>query len=193
MKMEIAKKKRGVRWWLVGERIFQRLFHIKTLTSEEDLLLVRMRRYQGRQTILLQDGTAIKRGDQVLEIHLNNHFLLDLHRRAHSDIQLAKSLLHEMKRMLVLLASYVDHPERESVKALYGISMIHRGIAALGFSTVSISRGLFYYATTWYLRLLLSTLHPQGRSRLQKRSDQLVPKQVILSRAELVSRYAKKD
>ena len=124
---------------------------------------------------------------------MNNHHLLQLHRQANSDLQLAKSLLQGMKRMLVQLASYLDHPDRESVKALYGISLIHRGVQSLGFSTVSLSHGLFYDLTTWYLRLLLSILHPQGRGRLQERPDQLIPKQVVLSRAELLSRYAKKD
>jgi hypothetical protein len=155
-------------------------------------LLVRIRAYRGR-SILLEDGTELARGDLVLEIHLNNEHLVHLHEEANSEVRLAKRLVREIRGVLAEAAVYLEHPEREAVKALYGISMIHRGVQALGFRTVAMRRGAFYYATTWYLRLLLAFLHPLGRSRLAERADQLVPKQVVMSRRELLARYGKKD
>lgn len=192
---EMEKKKRhvGTRLWLLWEQAFQRLFRVQPVRSANDFLLVRPRRYTGKQPIQLDDGTVIEPGDPLIEIHLNNHYLLHLHRQANSDIQLAKLLLQETRQMLEVLAAYLDHPERESVKALYGISLINRGVRSLGFTTLSMSNGFFFTATKWYLRLLLGTLHPQGRSRLQKRRELLNPQQIVLSRRTLLSRYLKRE
>jgi hypothetical protein len=177
------------RVWLGWEHLFQRLFHVQKLRSDRDLLFVRMCRYKGREAIELDDGTVIQRGDQLLEIHLNNEQLLALHGQAHSEMQLAKLLVKEMRRALRVVATHLNHPDHEAVKALYGISLINRGIGPLGFRKVSMSRGLFALATKWYLRVLLRALHPQGRERLRVRTDALVPQQVVLSRQELFARY----
>ncbi|MBL0388980.1 polysaccharide deacetylase family protein [Tumebacillus sp. ITR2] len=177
------------RVWLGWEHLFQRLFHVQTLRSDRDLLFVRLCRYKGREAIELDDGTVIQRGDQLMEIHLNNEQLLALHGQANSEMQLAKLLLKEMRRALRVVASHLNHPDHEAVKALYGISLINRGIGPLGFRKISMSRGLFALATKWYLRVLLRVLHPQGRERMKIRTDALVPQQVVLSRQELFARY----
>ena len=93
--------------------------------------------------------------------------------------------------MLVQIASYLNHPDRESVKALYGISLIHRGANVLGFSTIAMSKGLWFNLTTWYLRFLMTILHPLGWLRLQERTEEMIPKQIVLSRSRLLSLYSK--
>jgi peptidoglycan-N-acetylglucosamine deacetylase len=187
-----VKLKIRVRIWLAVERMLQRLLHLQTIESQDDLLLFRIRPYRGKQPILLDDGTEIKQGDEVMEIHLNNHYLLHLHGQSGSDVRLAKSLIRNMKSILIKVASYLNHPDRESVKALYGISLIHQGAQVLGFSTSLLSKGLFSRITTWYLRFLMTVLHPLGRLRLQEKTEQLIPMQIILSRSQLFSLYAKK-
>ncbi|MGB8954651.1 MAG: hypothetical protein WCC10_04710 [Tumebacillaceae bacterium] len=126
-----------------------------------------------------------------MEIHFNNHYLLHLHGQSGSDVRLAKSLIRDMKSMLIKVASYLNHPDRESVTALYGISLIHQGAQVLGFSTLLLPKGLFSQITTWYLRFLLTVLHPLGRLRLQDNTEQLIPMQIVLSRSQLFSLYAK--
>ncbi|KEO81144.1 polysaccharide deacetylase family protein [Tumebacillus flagellatus] len=187
--MDMDRQRVGTRLWLMWEHLFQRLYGVQKLRSDEDLLMVKPIAFKGHEAIRLEDGTVIQRGDRLLEIHMNNDRLLVLHEQANSEMQLAKMLVKETRKVLKEAAVYLNDPQNEGIKALYGISFIHRGVEPLGFKTLSMSRGLFASATKWYLRVLLFFLHPAGGDRLKLRTDQLVPYHVVLSRQELFSRY----
>lgn len=50
-------------------------------------------------------------------------------------------------------------------------------------------QGLFRRMTTSYLRLLLSVLHPEGKNRIGRRTEQLIPMMLIHTRASLARRF----
>jgi len=83
-------------------------------------------------------------------------------------------------------------PELKEIKALVGISLLHRGlIHGLGFEVQPLKQGLFRKMTTSYLRLLLSVLHPEGKRRIGRRTEQLVPMRLIHTRMSLKHHFSR--
>lgn len=70
---------------------------------------------------------------------------------------------------------------------MYGITLIHRGAAKLGFTVSELPNGAFARTTKVYLRMLLYALRPDGKK--QTREELLVPKRVAMSRQQLMERY----
>lgn len=59
----------------------------------------------------------------------------------------------------------------------------------LGFTVSDLGKGLSSMFVKWYLRLVMGSLHPEGIKRLQLRKDQLTPKTIWMSKAELLRLY----
>lgn len=90
------------------------------------------------------------------------------------------------KSMQQINEAFESQSEFRQVKALLGITLLHRGLThGLGFEQQNIKSGVFERITTIYLRLLLSAMHPEGRHRISRRTEQLVPMLLIHSRASL--------
>lgn len=63
--------------------------------------------------------------------------------------------------------AFESQSEYQQVKALMGITLLHRGLThGLGFEQQQMKSGFFTRITTVYLRLLLSAMHPEGRKEL---------------------------
>lgn len=175
--------------WQVWELAFDKLAGLKPIGDEkENLFRLAVRDYRG-QTMQLPDGTLLAPGDKVGEIHLNNHFLQHLTSRARSLELTGIMLLRETRRSLPLLArAIVQDPSYQGIKALIGITMIHRGTVQLGFTVHELSPGL-RSVVAWYQRWLLYLMHPGGLAHLRRQWHKLVPKKVVISRQELLQRY----
>jgi hypothetical protein len=105
-------------------------------------------------------------------------------------MQLMVMLIRRMEQLLPQISRYMlDDPEFKDVKGLYGITIIHRGTAKFGFTVVDLPKGIFSMFTRLYLRLLLYVIHPQGKERMQTKTELLVPKIVAISKRELINRY----
>ena len=183
------KKKVMVSIWLKWERVFNWFFHIHPIDDNHPFLNVRIRTYWGK-TVQLSDGEKIQRGDRVLELHFNNEVLYNMGIHSRSSIQLAIQMIRTTEQLLPkTLPIILNHPNYEKIKALYGVSMIHRGTKQFGFTVNNLPRGPFSFFTKIYLRLLLSVVHPQGKDRLQNKAEHLVPKMMVMSTKELMRRY----
>ncbi|MGG4395614.1 polysaccharide deacetylase family protein [Paenibacillus thiaminolyticus] len=185
--------KRGIiSGWLLYEKAFHVLYGLQTTNRQDPVFHFRVRPYHG-QTLQLDDGIELKRDDEILELHFDNKRLYEIGRRSRSPVQLAIQMIRAVEKSLPELADYImDHPElKANVKALYGVSMIHRGPEQFGFTVRELPRGLFSWCTRQYLRLLMSVIHPQGKMRLREHSEQMVPKVMAMSVETLLTRYGK--
>ena len=183
------KKKLIFTLWIKWERLFNWLFHIQPLDGNHPFLNVRVRTYWGK-IIQLSDGEKIQRGDRVLELHLNNEMLFNMGINSRSSIQLAIQLIRVTEELLPKTLLFIlNHPNYEGIKGVYGISIIHRGAKQFGFTVINLPGGLFSFFTKIYLRLLLLVVHPQGKQRLQTKTELLVPKKIAISTQELMRRY----
>jgi len=177
--------------WMLWERCFLWLFNVEPVDEANPLLKLRVREYQGNQTITLSDGEEIRKGDRVLELHLDNDTLFQMGADARTSLHLAIQLVRGMEQLLPQVIRVIQsNPEYKDIKGLYGISLIHRGTGRLGFTVIDLPKGIFTYVTQVYLRILMSVIHPSGKDRLKTNTEKLVPKIIAMSKKELLNRYA---
>jgi len=197
MRMDEANGARSANWarkiivtlWLKWERLFARWFRIRPVDQENTFLKLRIRKYSGTSPIPLEDGEVIQRGDLIAELHLDNELLLQLGTNSRSMVHLTVQLIRRMEELMPKLSELLRSPEYSEVKGLYGVSLIHRGTRRFGFTTVELPKGVFAFFTKWYLRLLMYVIHPEGKERIETKTELLVPKIIAISRKELLNRY----
>ncbi|MBO8137959.1 MAG: polysaccharide deacetylase family protein [Desulfotomaculum sp.] len=180
--------------WGVWEKLFAFFAGIKPLAEHsETAFSLALRRYRGKP-LSLPDGTLIKPGDLLGELHFDNHLLLNITSQAPGPERVAASLLRSVKKSLPQVAAVLARdPKYRQVKAVYGITMIHRGAGFLGFSIYDIYPAFLRILTTWYQRWLLIVFHPNGLSHFIKHRTKMVPKMLFMSRKQLIQLYCKKQ
>ncbi|MCQ6561090.1 polysaccharide deacetylase [Paenibacillus mendelii] len=176
---------------MMWEKGFQLLSRWRSAhTSQYGICKVMVRRHRG-ESIACEDGTLISSGDWIGELHLDNDRILYLLQNGGSDrtaLIVARSVRDSMKQITVAIDAA---PELSQVKALMGVTLLHRGLThGLGFEQRPLKSGMIKRLSTSYLRLLLSVLHPEGKERIGRRTDRLVPMMLIHTRASLVGRFA---
>ncbi|OMD36911.1 polysaccharide deacetylase family protein [Paenibacillus odorifer] len=174
--------------WLAWEQVFQVLFQLKTINPADPFMHYRMRKYQG-EPVELGDGTQLRKGDKIIELHIDNKQLFELGIHSRSSAQLAIRMIRRMEKGLPMLAEVIAKDvDLAQAKALYGVSMINRGPEKFGFSVHDLPDGLFARSTKFYLKILLSVIHPDGGARLKERSEVLVPKLILMPVSELLKK-----
>ncbi|AQS58266.1 polysaccharide deacetylase family protein [Desulforamulus ferrireducens] len=187
---EMGLIKKGLQnLWQIWELCFERLAGLKPLAEgENQLFRLAVRNYRGSE-MRLTDGTLVTPGDKVLELHFNNHLLQHIASTARSLESVGIMLLRETRRSLPLLAKVISsEPNYQGIKAIMGITMIHRGTKQLGFTVYDLPP-LLRPLVTWYQRWLMFLLHPGGLSHVRRQWHKLVPKKVVISKKELLQRY----
>ncbi len=172
--------RRLVRTW---DRIVRRFLGIRP-ARPEGVLGYALRRYRGRG-IVAQDGAALRPGDLVLELHLDSRRLAEAtagaspHRRI---LWLRRALLADLR---ALARAAESDPALAKATGLWGLTVLHRGLDALGFAVSAPASGPFGRLATWYMRRLLAAYHPDGAGRLQQRDEALVAREIFLPMARL--------
>jgi hypothetical protein len=176
--------------WMAWESAFGVMARWSSLyTTQYGICKVMVKKHRGA-SVICGDGTVIERGDWVAELHLDNAEILRHLQASGSDraaLRIARSLRSDLEEICFALD---DKSELKHVKALVGVTLLHRGIThGLGFEQHRISSKLFEWTTTRYLRLLLAVLHPEGNERIGKKKEHLVPIMLIHTRASLKERF----
>jgi peptidoglycan-N-acetylglucosamine deacetylase len=175
--------------WMKWEQLFHFVYKVKPVDKGNPLLQIRTCTYKGRP-LLLNDGEELRRGDRIIELHFDNETLAKLAAGSKSSVHLAIHLIRGTEQLLPQIADRIRTQfVYKDVKALYGISHIYRGTEKLGFTVVEMQRGVFRFLTKYYLRLLLSVVHPEGRKRVEKKTELIVPKIIAFSAKKLLEKY----
>ena len=167
--------RRLVRTW---DRLVRRFLGIRPVRPE-GVLGYAVRRYRGRG-IALPDGPGLRPGDLVLELHLDSRRLAEAtagdgaHRRI---LWLRRTLLADLR---ALARAAESDPSLARAAGLWGLTLLHRGVDALGFAVAEPAAGPFSRLATWYMRLLLAAYHPEGAGRVQQREEALVAREIFL-------------
>lgn len=165
--------------WIKWEKIYQKLSQLQNI-EYSPLLFYKHKIYAGKP-IQLANGNVIKKGDEVFELHFNNEYLFHLSHTSGSSFHLAKLLIQSFSAAKAKLCFLLSEGKYENVKALYGISILHRGAKQNGFTVCDLPKGLSYHFKYFYLQMLLCILHPEGHRRLRGKSQLLVPKLIAIS------------
>ncbi len=164
--------------WLGYEYLFERFFKLKTIDPNNPFFHYRVRPYQGR-SLPMGNGEQLNKGDLIAEIHFDNRRLYELGSNSRSYVHLAIRLIRLAQYQLPIMDQILQAPEYAEVKAVYGISMIHRGVKQVGFQVLDMPKGPMYFFTLMYLRFLVGVIHPSGRERLKMNPDDMVPKIMV--------------
>jgi hypothetical protein len=180
--------------WMIWERIFSFISRFRSShISRFGICTVMIKKHRG-ECILCEDSTVIQNGDLVGELHLDNETILKLIRSEGPDRAALKIARLARKSMLQICRAYEDQSEFSKVSALVGITLLHRGLThGLGFEHQAMKPDLFQKLTTSYLRMLLSVMHPDGKSRIDRRTELLVPMMLIHTRSSLLKRFSMAD
>ncbi|WP_168121680.1 polysaccharide deacetylase family protein [Paenibacillus sp. HB172176] len=177
-------KRSVIALWLLWESLFHTLFRLKKVgDSEEPTLHYRIIPYHG-QEITFEDGGSLKKGDSVAELHFDNRTLSSIAASSKTPLATGIKLIREVESALPELADQLEKdPDAQGIKALYGITMIHRGATRLGFEVLRMPDGLFARTTKIYLRLLLKVLtnaKPRKSGRKSKERSELISPRILL-------------
>jgi len=171
--------------WMLWEKLFHVVFRLRPVGSA-GFFNYRIRKYTG-QKLTLHGGSELKPGDRIMEIHFENRMLVEAGLKSKSSLQIAIRIIREIEKVLPDMARELAVvPRGDEVKALYGVSMIHRGGESLGFEMFDLPKGLFAWSTNLYLRFMIRVVHPAGNQRVREHEESLNPRMLIMERETLL-------
>ena len=174
-------KKLVVTLWLQYEKLFHIVFRLQPVGNGKSFNY-RIRKYAG-PPIELHNAETLRSGDAIMELHFENKMMFEMGMNARNTMQIGIKIIREVEKALPDLGRALsDVPNGDKVKALYGVSMIHRGAESLGFQVFDLPRGFFAWATNIYLRILIRVIHPKGNERVKEHGQSLEPRMLLMSR-----------
>ncbi|WP_028540359.1 YkoP family protein [Paenibacillus sp. J14] len=176
--------------WMGWERVFELFSRLRSkYAGEFGICKMFVTQYRGK-SMQCEDGTWIQDGDWIGELHLDNRQILAMLQSNEANRVALKIARLTRKAMTQICAEMQSNPQLSQVKALQGITLLHRGIThGLGFETHHVEQGAFRTLTTTYLRLLLTVFHPSHRKRITGHADKLIPVKLVMSRASLFRQF----
>lgn len=173
---------RAWQWW---ERLARAVWPAQPIPGAEDgILRMRFATYSG-SPFQLPDGTMVRAGDLVGEMHLDNLALV----RTAADSKW--NTVVRMKSDLAALAHWstaADFPA--DVRAIWGLSLLSRASAILGFTVRRPPMSLRLRFERVYMSGLLRIYTVEGIERLQRGSTtDRYPHELWMSLGELRRRY----
>ncbi len=191
---------RAAAWtWLQYEKLFHLVFRLKAVRGSGDRTVFYYRKttYNGPE-VEMKEGDIIRKGDSVAEIHLDNDMLRRVSGRSTSPMAVIIHLIREMETALPSLSRQVlNDPETSSVKAIYGVTMIHRGTDRLGFQVFDLPENLFAKASRIYLRILFRVLTARPKKKASSRKGKerdkkpMTPRMLLMSREDILRHAAR--
>lgn len=171
------------RLWERWEALFG-LFWGAIDVGEGDLLRLTRATWRGPE-IVAPDGRRLRPGDTFLEVHFKNRELAEL------------GAIRGLKRMRTSLEHLADllvrREDLRHIDFLLGITVLAHPVALFGFHLMDLPPGVRTWWAGVYRRFLLRIYHPEGGKRLRDAHQDLTPKLVYITRAELLSRYGRRE
>jgi hypothetical protein len=148
--------------------------------------------YKG-PTKLLNDGSEVKSGDRIIELHLENAWFK---RRRTLYLSVPRSLrefLSCFAQDLRILAQQISCGTLGDIAALHGSTLLYVAARRLGFQVDELSDGLWKKGARFYMAGLMQVYHLRGDGVLGLTEKTWQLKEVWLSRATLLFKYSSKD
>ncbi|MFD1738439.1 hypothetical protein ACFSCX_18100 [Bacillus salitolerans] len=175
-------------WYLLDPIYYSltRLKYVKDEAKQNLIFRVRLTTYKGRQ-VLLSDGTLINKNDKLIKIHLHNARLLKELMDVPSEVSRARIIFQKVLEGLPALAEYIEqHPDKNEIKGIIGITTLHRGCSRLGFETVHLSNQVYkFIKTVTFLSIWFLSSNQFSLKHFFKQQ----PKYLFMSKTSLNNRY----
>jgi hypothetical protein len=171
--------------WSGWEKLFALALHIQEV-EPGNLVRLNIKQYHG-PTITLKDGTEIRPGETLGELHLDNKELFKLQQNCSNRVKAVMTVKKALKRDLHRLAELMLQQKiATGVKAFYGITLFHQGALLLGFEVRDFRSSFLSTCFCIGQMLLLVAYHPSGIKRLKQGHQALGSKEIWISRTALL-------
>lgn len=152
------------------------------------LVRLEIRAHRG-PPVTLEDGTVIRPGDPLGEIHIDNMKVTEYQRQTSDPRRLGLLFGRGMAEGLRLLADYlVANPDKRIV-AVHATTLYWDGSERLGFEVHRIHNWWTrWWANAWF-KFLLWYYHPEGIKRSRGRARLREPREAWMSLERLMARY----
>jgi len=180
-------------FWPVADRLLRVIEHISPLKADGDgIIRFSLRHYKG-VTRVLNDGSEVKAGDTIMELHLNNEWFRRRRQLNLSASQSAREFLGCLERDLRFLGEQVASGMfGNNIAALHGSTILHVAARRLGFQVDELPDSLWKKGARFYMAGLMQVYHLRGDDVSGLREKPWELKEVWLSRAALLSKYGPK-
>jgi len=178
--------------WPAADRLLRIIYRIRPLKADDSgIIRFNLHHYKGL-TRVLNDGSEVKTGDTIIELHLNNDWFK---RRRNLNLSVSQSPRESLgcfSQDLHLLAQQVASGMFGNITALHGSTILHIAARRLGFQVDELPDSLWTRGARFYMAGLMQVYHLRGDevSGLREKSWEL--KEVWLSRAVLLTKYGPK-
>lgn len=179
-------------FWPLADRLLRAVRHIRPLKADDSgVIRLSLWRYKGIDRVL-NDGSEVKRGDTIIELHLNNEWFKRRRNLSLSASQSPREFLGSFAQGLRILAQQVASGMFGEIVALHGITLLHVAARRLGFQVDELTDSLWKKGARFYMAGLMQVYHLRGDdvSVLKQKPWEL--KEIWLSRAALLSKYGLK-
>jgi hypothetical protein len=175
--------------WPAVDRLLRVIHHIRPLKADgSGIINFNLHHYKG-PTRVLNDGSEVKTGDTIIELHLNNDWF---RRRRKLNIKVSQSpreFLGCFEQDLYFLAQQVASGMFGDITALHGSTLQHVAATRLGFQVEELPDSLWKKGARFYMAGLMQIYHLRAGEAPRRREKPLELKEVWLSRAALLTRY----
>jgi len=146
--------------------------------SNKKMMYINPHTYKG-EDLKLTDGTIIRKGDRVAELHIDNLKVDNIK----NDLSTLYSLLEEELYALSQTVSNID--KYKSIKAYYGVTLLYPIASRKGFTIIDIrDKTKKAFIKIWENVLKLS----YGKSRIKKSKSFRIPKECWISKSQVLDR-----
>jgi len=180
-------------FWPVADRLLRVIERIRPLRADDSgIIRFSLHHYKG-PTRILNDGSEVKTGDTIMELHLSNAWFKRRRKLHLSASQSPREFLGCFAQDLRFLAQQVASGIFGNITALHGITLLDIAARRLGFQVDELPDSLWKKGARFYMAGLMQVYHLRGDevSRLREKSWEL--KEIWLSRAALLTRYGPKN
>ena len=176
-------------FWPLADRLLRVVRHIKPLIADDSgIIRFNVGHYKG-PTRVLNDGTEVKGGDTIVEVHLNNDWFKRRRNLNLGASQSARAFLGCYAQELRILARQVASGTFGEIVALRGITLLGVAARRLGFQIDEMPDSLWKKGARFYMAGLMQVYHLRGGDVPMLRDKAWELKEIWLSKASLLSKY----
>jgi hypothetical protein len=179
--------------WPVADRLLRAIEHIRPLKADDSgIVRFSLRHYKG-STRVLNDGSEVKNGDEIVELHLSNAWFKRRRGLHLSASQSPREFLGCFAQDLCFLAQQIASGVFGDITALHGITFLDAAARRLGFQVDELPDSLWKKGARFYMAGLMRAYHLRGDevSGLREKTWEL--REVWLSRVALLAKYGPKN